>query len=339
MSDSYAALIKANEPLAPPITASVGINHGCQSHCVYCDIWRQPLEQVLAEDLALLLRQLRALGVYLVSFTGGEPFLHPDLASSVAYATSLGLKVNVITNGFGRWRGQVERVINAGLHSVCVSLDSVDPEVYRSLRGVPLGPVLETLDHLLELRQTTPRLAVSANCVVSRHNIDHLLELVAFCEARDVAVGFQPLHPVFARGTEVDELVFGDEDLPRLQRAIADLKNTRRAGARLSVSDAYLDGFPGFLVGRQCPPGFVCQADTTTITIDHRLNVRSCWSMKAIGSLRVDTLEALWGSSRFAKRRRAMEEALDCPKCWLRCHTEERSVAYIDQVLRPSAAA
>jgi radical SAM protein with 4Fe4S-binding SPASM domain len=76
-------------------------NHDCQ-HCY--NAWKNPVgypvgELDTAETLHILARMLDGTGATLVSLTGGEPLLRPDLDDIVALLGSRGVAVNLITNG------------------------------------------------------------------------------------------------------------------------------------------------------------------------------------------------------------------------------------------------
>ena len=70
-----------------------------------------------------------------VSFTGGEPLLRTDLEELVKYANSIGLKVNLISNGTLLTEDRVLSLKEAGLRSAQISLESPDEKIHNSLTG------------------------------------------------------------------------------------------------------------------------------------------------------------------------------------------------------------
>jgi MoaA/NifB/PqqE/SkfB family radical SAM enzyme len=317
-----------------PLTASLGINDWCNSKCTYCDIWLHPVKEAALPDLEHAVDELAELGVSVISLTGGEPFLHRGLASIVARIHAHGLISSSMTNGLLLRSNRLVAALEAGLNSLVLSLDSVNPVSYKATRGVPLAVILKGLDQLLEERARFPKLRVSINCVVSRANLHDLVPLVEYCHARDVSVGFQPLHAVFGRRHDAEptessvDLTFGPMDRAHLEQTMARLVDMKEAGFAIDSSVAYLEAFPRFLTENSLPATFRCVAGFTTIAIDVALNVRSCWSMRSIGNLREHSLRDIWFSPTYAERRTAMLN-LVCPKCWLRCHTEHRDEAAV----------
>lgn len=322
-----------NEATAHPLTSTLALNYRCNSRCSYCYIWKHHAENTPLADVELAIDQLARLGVLLISLTGGEPFLHPDLSAIVAHVRQTGRFAAVTTNGL-LLSSKLRSVVDAGLNSLNISLDTTDPVLYQRLRGVPLNRVLRGLSVALAERERRPELTVGINCVVSRANIDCVPELVEYCRQVGISIGFQPLHGVFAGGRQENrELNFTPDDSDALSDLLHRLAEMKSQGYRITSPPAYLDGFPRYLIERRLRDGFRCNAGFVTIAIDHQLNVRSCWSMPPLGNLRDVDLVELWRSEAYRARRGDML-ALHCPGCWLRCHTEERSSDWIDMLFK-----
>ncbi|MEM4725040.1 MAG: radical SAM protein [Candidatus Hadarchaeum sp.] len=319
-----------------PLRATFAITLRCNSRCNYCGIWKaKPYEAPLA-DCKHAIDDLCSLGVQTVTLTGGEPFLHSSLPELIAYARAQGLVVSVTTNGLLLNSNRLWPVLEAGLHVLTLSLDTIDPNTYAAIRGIPLKPILYGLDRLLTARADFPKLAVSVNCIISKANVEQVVSLVEYCTNRDISVGFQPVHLTYASGREPASpyeqvttfsnyksasLMFTEQDLPHSHNLIEQLLNMRQRCYLINSDPAYLKGFPEFLALRQLPKGFTCTAGFTTVSIDHMLNVRSCWPMDPIGNLHTQRLAEIWHSEEYRRYRAAMLR-LECPRCWLRCHTE-----------------
>jgi len=321
--------IKKQEALVIPLTASLQTAKWCNSRCRYCGIWKNPALHLPLGDLVLAIDELAALGVHLISLTGGEPFLHRYLAQIVQRIGSHGIISSIMTNGMLLKPEYVIPILEAGLNSLCVSLDTVDPATYRFLRGVPLPPVVEGLRYVSSIRQNFPLLQLfSINCVISHANIDQLTALIEFCSELNISVGFQPLHSSFESKYAPKELQFGPEEFPYLQKQVNKLMAMKEKGYSIDNDWAYLRGFPDFLAYRRLPVGTVCTSGFTTIAVDDELNVKSCWPKKPIGNLHKHKLSVLWKSNTYTLHRRSML-ALECPGCWLRCHTDHLSVQWL----------
>ncbi|MET7639046.1 GTP 3',8-cyclase MoaA [Streptomyces sp. NPDC005438] len=118
----------------------VSLTDRCNLRCTYCmpeeglDWLGKP--QLLSDDEIVRLVDIavRELGVTELRFTGGEPLLRPGLVDIVRRCAALRPRprMSVTTNGVGLER-TAEALRDAGLDRVNVSLDTLDPEVFRRL--------------------------------------------------------------------------------------------------------------------------------------------------------------------------------------------------------------
>jgi radical SAM protein with 4Fe4S-binding SPASM domain len=146
-----------------------------------CDYWRKGGPTPLTFDLVTrTLDDLAALGCRKVHFSGGEPTIRPDLADIIAYARHLKLRATLTTNGTLLTRDLARRLVEAGLNSVCVSIDSPVRSVHDRIRGTP-GAFKRTIAGVRELRRAAKQrgtsLPIRINTVVSRQNYDTLDQL------------------------------------------------------------------------------------------------------------------------------------------------------------------
>lgn len=329
--------VEQNKALVTPLTASLQANKLCNSRCEYCGIWKNAAIDPTLEDLLLAVDNLAELGVHMISLTGGEPFLQRHLPAVVREISARGIISSTMTNGLLLRPKRTLTILEAGLNSLCVSLDTIDPETYMKIRGVPITPVLDGLRYISRIRRDYPSLMVfSINCVVSRANIDQLEPLLEFARELDISVGFQPLHDSFESRNNPRALHFDEEDRGHIQRRMEELLELKEVGFRIDNDWTYLQGFTDYLVCKRLPAGTTCTAGFTTIAIDAELNVRSCWPKRPVGNLHRERLTALWHSEAYNQARSAML-ALDCPGCWLRCHTDYLSAEWLSNTLKKIA--
>lgn len=118
-----------------------------------------------------------------IILTGGEPTLSPHLVDAIRYGREQGLHVRMITNGLRMSDPDFcDRVVDAGLQHVHVSVYSVRPDIEELLRGIP-NPLDKALKALENLGRHTDKVTVNINSVINRYNTDHLHENVEFlCE-------------------------------------------------------------------------------------------------------------------------------------------------------------
>jgi MoaA/NifB/PqqE/SkfB family radical SAM enzyme len=92
---------------------------------------------VLSTDEALaVIDQIRDVGTPIVVLSGGEPLMRTDLCTIARYGTERGLRMVMGTSGYFLDRSNAERLRDAGIRTVAVSVDSADPALHDSFRGV-----------------------------------------------------------------------------------------------------------------------------------------------------------------------------------------------------------
>jgi MoaA/NifB/PqqE/SkfB family radical SAM enzyme len=149
----------------------------CNHYCGFCSNPSTPFEHTL-ESMRLLVDDLVARSYFGVVLTGGEPSLHPELPKIARYAKDRGLHVRMITNGHRMAQPDFAKAMaDGGLDLVHVSIYSVRPEVEERLRGTPgtLRLALAAIENA-----NAAGVEVNVNCVINRHNADHLDENVRY---------------------------------------------------------------------------------------------------------------------------------------------------------------
>jgi GTP 3',8-cyclase len=118
----------------------LSVTDRCNFRCVYCLPHGCPRGGVAAPlsrpEIARLVRALAGLGLWKVRLTGGEPTLRADICEVVREVAAIpGVrKVGLTTNGY-RLAALARGLRDAGLTSVNVSVDSLDPGRFREITG------------------------------------------------------------------------------------------------------------------------------------------------------------------------------------------------------------
>ena len=323
-------------PQVWPLMAGIAINAGCNSRCSYCWSWKEAMDNTPLADLRHAVDELAEVHIRQIHLAGGEPFLHPDLPELVGHIQAKGLFSAICTNGTFLSSERYRAVADAGLQSLTLSLDTMDPQTYQYLRGIPLAPIWKSFTRLLEMRDRYPTLGLGIGMVLSRANIDHVIPAVEFAHTMDFSIGIQPLHAIYYGGGEAEHLMCREADLPRLHALIARLIEMKRGGYPIANPVPYLEGCPDYLVYRRLPKQFRCTAGFSSIIINPQLDVRVCAYMEPVGNLRRDKMLDLWMSDD-ARRKRGDMLNLRCTKCWQRCETEVVSEECIDSLVRTSS--
>jgi radical SAM protein with 4Fe4S-binding SPASM domain len=123
-----------------PLFAVWNFTNRCNLACRHCyqDSERRPLADELGRDEKFaLVDQLGAMHLPMLALSGGEPTISPDLVPAVRRAVTWGMHTTIATNGTTMTPRLAERLADAGLRYVEISLDSVDPGRHDAFRGMP----------------------------------------------------------------------------------------------------------------------------------------------------------------------------------------------------------
>lgn len=164
----------------------ISVTDRCNFRCPYCmpaEIFGEryrflPKPEILTfEEIERLARLFVALGARKLRLTGGEPLVRAELPALVARLAAIEAvrDIALTTNGF-LLAEQAAALADAGLGRVTVSLDSLDPEIFRRMSGSPHGP--ERVLAAIEAAERVGLAPIKVNCVVQRGVNDHgLVEL------------------------------------------------------------------------------------------------------------------------------------------------------------------
>jgi radical S-adenosyl methionine domain-containing protein 2 len=175
--------ISERSPLSLPPTVNLHLVAVCNMRCRYCyaRFLDERDEQLLpVEDVVHTMRELASHGVRRVTFAGGEPTLHPHLASLLAAASDLGLVTALVSNGVRIDKDWIDRH-GPHLRWLTLSIDSVDPQRARKLGRHAGSSRYSHPDHVLEVaalvhawnsqRPMSRRIRLKLNITVTAENV------------------------------------------------------------------------------------------------------------------------------------------------------------------------
>jgi MoaA/NifB/PqqE/SkfB family radical SAM enzyme len=199
-------------------TALVALTYRCQCSCRHCGAGTfdaRGRAELSRDEVFKLLRDLREGGGAGVHFFGGEPMLAKDIVEYIAEATRLGLRAALGTNGLSIDAPMAKRLAAAGVKNVDISLDSQDPALHDSFRGVP-GGWQKSVNALAFCR--AEGIPVYINYYASHESLDSggLDGMVALADKTGAMLRLLP--PVRAgRWKERDDIALGPRELDGLR--------------------------------------------------------------------------------------------------------------------------
>ena len=116
------------------------VTRRCNLACGYCNEYDDASRPVATDQLLRQIDRIADLGTVVLTLTGGEPLLHPELDRVVAHAAARRLICTSITNGYALTERWIARLNEAGLTLLQVSIDNMEPnekseKSWRALEG------------------------------------------------------------------------------------------------------------------------------------------------------------------------------------------------------------
>ncbi len=188
-----------------PHSCNYWVTHRCDSKCVYCNVWRNPslydIPDAKFEDVKTNLIDLKKLGIKFVDFTGGEPLLNRELPKILKFARELGFFIQLTNNG--SIYPQVAEEIKNSVSQLSFSLDTLDPDEYKKIRGIDnFENVIKSIKIAKDLKQN-----IVIICTVTDNNINNVPEIVEFCKNKKITVFIHPVFKYFDKKTLNKEYV------------------------------------------------------------------------------------------------------------------------------------
>jgi len=177
-----------------PVFVGYNVTNRCNLRCRFCNVPSLPHPDMTVDQVRVAFDRLAELGIPVVGITGGEPFLRPDLPEILEAAESRGMKVTLVTNGHLLDGGRMAALARfRNIVHFALSLDSLDPQTYRNLRGGKRHPG-GVLADFLRLTREGPRTVYKLNVVVGPHNLDEIDLLLEVASSVGLGVSFIPMN-------------------------------------------------------------------------------------------------------------------------------------------------
>src|SRR5215475_10218850 len=152
-------IVKGGLFTSHPIMAHIIPIRRCNLSCTYCNEYDDYSKPVPTEVMIARINRLADLGTSILTISGGEPLLHPDLDELIKQMRRRGVLAGMITNGYLLTPERVQRLNRAGLEHMQISIDNVMPDDVSKKS-------LKVLDKKLQILAEHAEFHVNINSVV-----------------------------------------------------------------------------------------------------------------------------------------------------------------------------
>src|SRR5215831_14845483 len=119
---------RAMQSPSHPILAQIVPIRRCNLDCTYCTEYDKVSSPVPLETMLRRIDLLAHLGTTIITLSGGEPTLHPDLDAIIRHIRKRGAIATLITNGYLLTPERIQSLNRAGLDYLQISIDNVLPD-------------------------------------------------------------------------------------------------------------------------------------------------------------------------------------------------------------------
>lgn len=176
----------------------LSVTDRCNFRCDYCmpkeifgdDFVFLPKDELLSfSEMERIARVYTHLGVKKIRITGGEPLMRRDLYKLIAALNEIeGVEdIGLTTNGL-LLKKHGQKLYDAGLRRINVSLDAIDNELFQSInnRNIKADTILEQIDYAVSIG-----FKVKINVVVQKGvNDDQIIPMVQYFKDKNIQVRF-----------------------------------------------------------------------------------------------------------------------------------------------------
>jgi MoaA/NifB/PqqE/SkfB family radical SAM enzyme len=142
-----------------PVLAHLIPIRRCNLSCAYCNEYDAVSMPVPTDVMLGRVDRLASLGITIITISGGEPLLHPELETIIRRIRSHGILAGMITNGYLLTPQRIDWLNRAGLDHLQISIDNVMPDDVSKKS-------LKVLDRKLEMLAQYAVFQVNINSVI-----------------------------------------------------------------------------------------------------------------------------------------------------------------------------
>jgi len=294
-----------------PTQAVFSVTYACNSRCSWCTSWQKPKQKELnLNQIKRIFGKLNKFGVRFLYLSGGEPLVRKDILDIIKLASGFGFDSILVTNGIlldGRIIHYLAKIPSLRIN---VSLDALEPKLYKKIRGV--DALERVMKNLKLLKSLYPDYPLRVTMTVSAANLNEAEKVYQFCQENKIY--FSP-NPYFDRGRFRKYHRLHDYR-PKKKKLIGYYQKI----AKKVKAEPFLSGFPViyhkltlWLKGKMKEP---CGAGEEIIFINPLGKSYACQDLKPFVDLTKENLAKKWQARKWSP---AVKKCYQTTPCFIFC--------------------
>ena len=315
-----------------PLRMDLALTFRCQNNCIHCYAGgSHESAELNTAQWKQVIERLSQIGIFIVTFTGGEPTLREDLTDLLQYAQDKGMVTGLITNGRKlKAKDYVAALEKAGLDFVQVTLESHKPAVHDLMTAAE-GSWKETVVGIKNAVRS--QIYVTTNTTLSKYNAPDFLRTMDYISELGVAAfGCNSLIYSGKANAVSQEFALPIEDLKPLLTKVCDKAQQLNLKFLWYTPTQYCRFDPVQLgLGVKS-----CTAAMINMCVGPNGDVYPCQSyFESLGNILADPWEKIWNhplAQKIRNREYVEPKCKDCPQlqvCGGGCPLELQGKQYL----------
>ncbi|MBI5665440.1 MAG: GeoRSP system radical SAM/SPASM protein [Nitrospirae bacterium] len=293
-----------------PLTINWAFTNKCNFKCSHCYSRNDPSDELSFEALSKCIEHVADAGVLSINFGGGEPLLRKDLTDLSEYASSLGLRVSMNSNGYLLDMEKAVELKRRGFSKVGISIDSHVAGIHDDFRGIS-GSHERAVRALSFLNDAGIETSISTViCRINHKDIDALTGFALQNRVRQL--NFHNFKCSGLGYSNKDTLDLSSEEWGEFYRRALEVRDKTK-GLEISLDDPII-ALLGTSNKSSMVKGSIC--GKLSLNIKTNGDITPCGFIPiVIGNITRDNLKEIWKTSPVLEKMRHKKATGKCTEC------------------------
>ena len=307
-----------------PLFISWLCTYQCNARCKFCsthEMNKQFSESISREKALAIAHEIGRAKTWVVGFTGGEVLLWPHLFEVIKVLKRYGVRVYIITNGL-ILKNNVDNIIESGLDTVVVSIDSIDSREHDQNRGKEgiYSSIMEGIGDLKSKRKLE-KPTIKSTTVISKKTYPEIEKTVDYLSGIVDVVSIQPVVTDYANGPHNISEEEKSSFFPEKSEESLVIETLRRLAKKYpSFNNFYFRNIVTYWFSPEKLLKLKCWSPFLRLLIMPHGEVSHCPAnpkySKPIGDLKTNSLMEIWNSPEMKHHREEIRKHQNNCICW-----------------------